>query len=115
MLLFKAFGQITKSESRTFSVHNGDRLFLRCTKRELSTISPIERLIWFKDSVAIPASDPRLNSQNGTLTIEQVRKSDAGTYRCELKTLDILSNSSTTINVIGKLLNLNFLLSPHIL
>ncbi|KAM7426751.1 hypothetical protein ABFA07_022004 [Porites harrisoni] len=101
MLLFKAFGQITESYSRTFSVHNGDRLFLRCTQRELSRISPIERLIWFKDSVAIPASDPRLNSENGTLTIEQVRKSDAGTYRCELKTLDILSNSSTTINVIG--------------
>ena len=115
MLLFKAFGQITESHSQTDLVHNGDRLSLRCTHRELSRISPIERLIWFKDSVAIPASDPRLNSENGTLTIEQVRKSDAGTYRCELKTLDILSNRSTTIYVIGKLLNLNFLLSPHIL
>lgn len=115
MLLFKAFGQIRESYSRTYSVDNGVRLFLKCTERELSRISPIERLIWFKDSVAIPSSDPRLNSENGTLTIEQVRESDAGTYRCELKASGISSNSSTTIYVIGKLLNLNFLLNPHIL
>jgi len=112
MLLFKAFGQIEQSYSSTFSVGNGDRLFLRCIRREPSSNSS---KIWFKDGVAIPASDPRLNSENGTLTIEQVRESDAGTYRCELKASGLSSNSSWTIYVIGKLLNLNFLLSPHIL
>ena len=64
-------------------------------------------ITWIKDDVPIPNTDPRLNIvANGTLSLQQIRKIDAGEYTCTVTADGFLSTNTTQFSVIGELIPL---------
>ena len=104
-LISTVFGGVILDTYRSFYVNNGDSLVLWCTDRDLRTLRGQVSLTWDKNNVPIPNNDPRLNTvANGTLSLQQIRKIDAGEYTCTLTADGFLSTNTTQLFVIGELI-----------
>ena len=99
-----ALGLVHLVSDRTFNLNNGDKLLLWCSGRNLSLLSNLRNVAWYKDSVHIPKNDPRLNTDasNSILLIEEVRKNDAGVYNCTVEAQAFVSKNITRLYVYGR-------------
>lgn len=80
-------------------VHEGSKLMLRCTVEDAT--EPLQYVFWFHNTTTVnyhPARPIRINKKDysSTLSIANVRRSDAGQYRCEPH---LATSANVTIHV----------------
>ena len=65
-------------------------------------LSETLRRVWLKDEAPVALSDPRLQQEEGRLTIQRADKEDEGLYECQVITEYDRSSTSGRLSVLNE-------------
>lgn len=65
-------------------------------------LSETLRRVWLKDEAPVDLSDPRLQQEEGRLTIQRADKEDEGLYECQVITEYDRSSTSGRLSVLNE-------------
>ena len=65
-------------------------------------LSETVRRVWLKDEAPVDLSDPRLQQEEGRLTIQRADKEDEGLYECQVITEYDRSSTSGRLSVLNE-------------
>lgn len=65
-------------------------------------LSETLRRVWLKDEAPVDLSDPRLQQEEGRLTIQRADKEDEGLYECQVITEYDSSSTSGRLSVLNE-------------